>query len=415
MADEEEFSFMEEEIMTSKKPKRQLVASIRRATVSGICFGVLAGLCFAVTEHIVSNKFPEFPDEKIALETSSEPDIKVEATVDANQENTDAKKKDVVLDFDVVQEFYEKFADLSKESKQSIVGVLSYDAEQEERQIYSDQSDCSGIIVAKTSKQVMILTSLQILTEDGIRIRFEDGTTVSGELYSSDTELGLAIVRVPLNKILDSTRKMIKVIHMGESTGLSIGDMVFAFGSPNGELYSAEYGYLTTDGSKKSIEDYEMDVYTTSMGYHSKGYGIICNSDGEMLGLISQNGDTTENCTFYGISKLRVLLENLLNHEEQTYAGITALEIPSDIMSQRNLRSGIYVAEVKEGSPAYEAGIRVGDIIYSVEEYTVTSVVNFYKYLQEYKVGDKITLTILNDPYGSKKEKKVKLTLSGRK
>lgn len=414
MADEEEFSFMEEEIMTSKKPKRQLVASIRKAAVSGVCFGVLAGLCFAVTEHIVFNKFPESTDEKIALETSSEPDIKVEATADVSQEKSDAKKKDLILDFDTIQEFYVQFADLSQRSKQSIVGVFSYASEQEEKQIYSDQSDCSGIIVAKTSKYVMILTSLPILTEDGIRIRFEDGTTVSGELYSSDTELGLAIVRVPLNKILDSTRKMIKVIHMGESTDLSIGDMVFAFGNPNGELYSAEYGYLTTDGSKKSIEDYEMDIYTTSMGYHSKGYGIICNSDGEMLGLISQNGDTTENCTFYGISKLRLLLENLLNREEQTYAGITALEIPSDILSQRSLRSGIYVAQVKEGSPAYEAGIRVGDIVYSVEEYKVTSVVNFYKYLQEYKVGDKITLTILNDPYGSKKEKKVKLTLAGR-
>lgn len=415
MADEEEFSFLEEEIMTSKKKKRQLVASMKKAAVSGACFGVLAGLCFGITEHIVSSAFPESPDEKIALETSSEPDVKVEMTADANNEKMDSKKKDMVWDFYAMQGFCDEFAQLSKKSKQSIVGVLSYDTEQEENQICSDESDCSGIIVAKTSKHVMILTSLSVLTEKGIYICFEDGTTVNGELYSSDTELGLAIVRVPLNKILDSTRKTIKVVRMGESIDLSIGDMVFAFGNPNGELYSAEYGYLTTIGKKKSIEDYEMDMYTTSIGYHSKGYGMICNSDGEMLGLISQNGDTTENCTFYGISKLRLILENLLNHEEQTYTGITALEIPSDVMAQRNLRSGIYVEEVKDGSPAYEAGIRVGDIICTVEDANVTSIVNFYKYIQEYKVGDKITLTILKDPYGSQKEKKVKLTLAGRK
>lgn len=415
MADEEEFSFLEEEIMTSKKKKRQLVASMKKAAVSGVCFGVLAGLCFGITEHIVSSVFPESPDEKIALETSSEPNAKVEATADADEEKVALKKKEIVWDFDAMQEFYAQFSQLSKKSKQSIVGVLSYDMEQEQNQICSDESDCSGIIVAKTNKHVMILTSLPVLTEKGIYICFEDGTTVNGELYSSDTELGLAIVRVPLNKILDSTRKTIKVVPMGESTDLSIGDMVFAFGNPNGELYSAEYGYLTTIGKKKSIEDYEMDMYTTSMGYHSKGYGMICNSDGEMLGLISQNGDTTENCTFYGISKLRLILENLLNHEEQTYTGITALEIPSDVMAQRNLHSGIYVEEVKDGSPAYEAGIRVGDIICAVEDSNVTSIVNFYKYIQEYKVGDKITLTILKDPYGSQKEKKVKLTLAGRK
>ena len=411
---EEEFSFLEEEIMTSKKKKRKLLASVKKAAISGVCFGIIAGICFAVTEHIIANELPETQEEKIALKTSSEPDIDIEATAGANKDKSTSKKKNEALDFNAVQEFNDEFSRLSKKSKQSIVGVLSYDSEQEAKQLYSAQSDCAGIIVAKTSKQVMILTSLQSLTSDGIRIRFEDGTDVDGELYSSDTELDLAIVRVPLNKILDSTRKVIKVIRTGESADLSIGDMVFAFGNPNGELYSAEYGYLTTEGSKKSIEDYEMDVYTTSMGYHSKGYGMICNSDGEMLGLISQNGDSTENCTFYGISKLQIILEKLLNQEEQTYAGITALEIPSNIMSQRNLRSGIYVAEVKEGSPAYEAGIRVGDIICSVEEANVTSAVNFYKYLQEYEVGDRITLTILKDPYGSKKEKKVKLTLSGR-
>lgn len=414
MADEEEFSFLEEEIMTSKKKKRQLVANVKKAAVSGACFGVLAGLCFAVTQHIVSSTFPESTDEKIALETSSEPNTKVEATADANKEKTDSKKKDIICDFDAMQGFFDQFSRLSQKSRQSIVGVLSYDTEQESNQIFSDESDCSGMIVAKTSKHVMILTSLSTLTEDGIHIRFEDGTTVKGELYSSDIELDLAIVRVPLNKILDGTRKTMKVVCMGESTDLSIGDMVFAFGNPNGELYSAEYGYVTTAGKQKSIEDYEMDMYTTSIGYHSKGYGMICNSAGEMLGLISQNGDTTENCTFYGISKLRMILEDLLNHEELTYTGITALEIPSDIMAQRNLRSGIYVEEVKDGSPAYEAGIRVGDIISAIDESDVTSIVNFYKYIQEYKVGDRITLTILKDPYGLKKEKKVKLTLSGR-
>lgn len=414
MAEEEEFSFLEEQIMTSKKKKRKLLASIKKSVISGVCFGIVSGVCLAMTEHMVANKFQETPEEKIALETSSEPNVDVEATADANTEKSNGKKKNEDSDVNVLQDFNEEFYVLSKKSKQSIVGVFSYDAQEESNQIYSNQSECAGTIVAKTSKQVMILTSLRSLTGDGIRICFEDGTEVDGELYSSDTELDLAIVRVPLNKILDSTRKVIKVMHMSESTDLSIGDIVFAFGSPNGELYSAEYGYLTTEGSKKSIEDYEMDIFTTSMGYHSKGYGMICNSYGEMIGLISQNGETTENCSFYGISKLQLILEKLLNQEEQTYAGITALEIPSNIMSQRNLRSGIYVAGVKEGSPAYEAGIRIGDIICSVEEANVTSVVNFYKYLQEYKVGDKIRLTILKDPYGSKKEKKVNLTLAGR-
>ena len=51
MANEEEYSFIEEEIMESKKPKRQMAATIKKATVSGIVFGVVAGLCFSIVSY----------------------------------------------------------------------------------------------------------------------------------------------------------------------------------------------------------------------------------------------------------------------------------------------------------------------------------------------------------------------------
>mgnify|MGYP000828791528 CR=1 FL=1 len=166
----------------------------------------------------------------------------------------------------------------------------------------------------------MVLTNYSKLQADEVVVRFFDGTDIEGSLYGADTRADLAIVAVPLDNLSAKIKEQMKVISFGDSGELSVGSMIFAFGSPNGALYSVEYGYVSGQETEKSIEDYQLDVYTTNMGYHSDGNGIICNAYGELLGMINRQSDTTENCTFYGIGKLKQLVESILNKEKMQSA-----------------------------------------------------------------------------------------------
>lgn len=414
MANEEEYSFIEEEIMESKKPKRQMAANIKKAAVSGIVFGIMAGVCFSIVSYTFGKTAGDPSEEKIALVTSGEPATTNVSETEIPQDKGSVDKKEPVH-HDSILDFHEEFASIAKKSKRSLVGISLYSPEKEESDTYNMSYVSSGIIVAKTQKYLMILTKYSAMATEEVRVSFYDGTTVTGGVYRWDSDLDLAIVRIPLNKLLENTREKLKVIMMDMNAQAVVGDIVYALGNPNGKLFSAEYGYLTLDEEKKSIEDYMVDRYTTSMKYHNKGFGMICNRNGDMIGLIDTSKDDTENCTFYGIDKLQLIIENMLNGVEQCYSGIVATEIPAEMLLNHNLRTGIYVTAVQMDSPAYEAGVLVGDVITDLDGEPVNSIDGYFRALQEHAVGDKVEVTVLRDAFGNQQKKKMKLKLAKRK
>ena len=412
MIEDEEFSFMEEEFMESKKPRRERVALAKKATLCGLCFGLSVGVAFSVVQcaRNIAIKQQNQP-EKITLQISAHPTTQPEET--DKEKSSKAKDKKDTFGFAEMQDFYNQLEALENQCEKSIVGVSDYSSGKQKEQ-YNEQGQITGTIIAKTKSNIMVLTNYSKLQADEVVVRFFDGTDIEGSLYGADTRADLAIVAVPLDNLSAKIKEQMKVISFGDSGELSVGSMIFAFGSPNGALYSVEYGYVSGQETEKSIEDYQLDVYTTNMGYHSDGNGIICNAYGELLGMINRQSDTTENCTFYGIGKLKQLVESILNKEKLTYAGITAEEIPEKILANHSVRGGIYVTAVAENSPAYKAGVLVGDVISAVDGEKITSILNFYECIQKYQVGEKVTVTVLKNPFQNPIEKKRKIKLEAR-
>lgn len=403
MADEKKFSFLEEEVLESKRPRKQLVGRIKRAAISGVVFGVVAACGFHVVDDVFAGEEEEDVPQQIQLGTSATPQ-------ETAQEKMQAQEKDVKLENRMSSAH--KLGRLSKRSKNYLVGVHAVSENNQNAYWYQDDTAVSGVIVAQTKKYLFVLTPYDMIREKKkVQVRFLDDTTVNGVVYQSDAKKNLAIVRVQKQPIQTTTLNKLETVDMAESVLLDVGDEVYALGSPNGMLYSAEYGYITSEKRKRSVEDYQMDAYTTSMLYHSEGNGIICNAEGEMIGIIATSTENTENCTFYGITKLKPVIESLLNETPQIYSGVLACDIPDDRKSGHNLKSGIYVEGVSEDSPAYKAGILVGDVILAVDGEPIHSVVEYYQCLQHYGVDTQVTVTIARNAFEDKKEKKVKMQL----
>lgn len=77
-------------------------------------------------------------------------------------------------------------------------------------------------------------------------------------------------------------------------------------------------------------------------------------------------------------------------------SGISGYSLDEDLANQVGVdqTSGILVASVTNGGPAYEAGIRMGDVITAADGSTVTSFEDLSKLLGSKKPGDTITLTV---------------------
>ena len=97
-------------------------------------------------------------------------------------------------------------------------------------------------------------------------------------------------------------------------------------------------------------------------------------------------------------------IEELLNQTSQRYAGVVAKEIPSVILSKHSLSGGIYVTKIAENSPAFDAGLLVGDVISKIGDMPVKDVIGFYGLLQQYEAGEKVKMTIIRNPFGEQQE-----------
>lgn len=408
MEDKEEFSFIEEEVMQSKKKQRQLFGRVRKAAVSGIVFGITASCGFCAVQAFYMGITKEKTPNEIALTVPTE-----EVTVTEKPKREKDKIKTEEIGIMGIYNFQKKFSKLANQSKRFLVGVAAYDGE--EAEFYEDTEQVAGLVVAQTDKAVFIFTNYSVVKgKEKIYLNFSRENSALGTIYSFDSRMDFAILKVAKSQLTEETAEEIQVATMGESNLLSIGDMVFAFGCPTGKMYSAEYGYITSEAVVENIEDYQLHTFSTSMNSYRDSTGIVCNQEGEIVGILSPQANNNECGQFYGISKLKYMIEELLNKKEQCYAGIIARDIPENVLSGHSLRSGVYVEAVADGSPAYKADIFVGEVIVSIEGEEIHTVKDYYQCLQKYEADDKIVMTVAKDPFVESKERKTTVKLIAR-
>jgi 2-alkenal reductase len=120
--------------------------------------------------------------------------------------------------------------------------------------------------------------------------------------------------------------------------------------------------------------------------------------------------------------------QNTRPNSSGVWLGILGQTLTTDIAQAMNLdanQAGVLVQQVQPNSPASEAGLMSsekqvdvngqqmtvgGDVITAVDGQNVSAIEELIAALQQYKAGDKVTLTILRD--GSEQE--VGVTLAAR-
>jgi serine protease Do len=82
--------------------------------------------------------------------------------------------------------------------------------------------------------------------------------------------------------------------------------------------------------------------------------------------------------------------------QEKPYLGMTIEELTPQLAQNLGISetSGLVVAQVKNNTPAAEAGLKQGDIILEIDQITVKKLEQFNKKIQDYKKGDNILFLI---------------------
>jgi serine protease Do len=258
----------------------------------------------------------------------------------------------------------------------------------------------SGVIV---DSKGYILTNRHVVEKaDRIRVRFEDdppGVQHDAKVIGTDQETDLAVIKVEVDHPLPAAK-------MGNSDGMQVGDWVLAIGSPFGQAGTVTAGIVSAKG--RDIvpgRQFQTFIQTDAAINPGNSGGPLVNLNGEVIGI--NTAILSETNAYAGIgfalpSKTVVDVYNQLTGPEHKVSrgsiGIMfdAVENPA-IARVYGSGTGVPISSVVAGSPADQAGLKVGDTITTVDGKKVTKGSELVSDIASRKPGSKILVGFLRN------------------
>jgi serine protease Do len=181
------------------------------------------------------------------------------------------------------------------------------------------------------------------------------------------------------------------------------GEVVLAFGSPEGLRNTVTFGVVSSVARQIDPDSPMVYIQTDAPINPGNSGGPLVNVDGEVVGIntfiLSQSGGNEGLGFAIPSSVVGVAYQQLrkFGHIHRAQIGIGVQTISPVLAAALNLpRSyGVIVSDVLPGSPALTAGVRVGDILLTVDGRAADSVPYVSFRLMSVDAGAKVRLEVL--------------------
>ena len=255
-----------------------------------------------------------------------------------------------------------------------------------------------------------ILTNRHVVTgATALDIRLKDGRDFVGTLYGVDTLSDLAIVKIAASGLSPAP--------IGTSSGLQVGQVVIAIGSPLGIDYSNSVtsGILsalgrdltvTSDSGGTSLHGLIQTDAAISAGNSG---GPLVDDSGRVIGVTTTVADSAEGIGFaIPINIAKPIMQQALAGAKlsRPFIGISYVALDPTLATTSNLpldhgawvhkedASGNSVDAVVAGGPADKAGIKTGDIITSIEGQPIDATHSLEDTLVQYAPGRTVSIEL---------------------
>ncbi len=393
--EEKRYQFIREQVRPQKKVQACLLLKrLGTLVMAAFIFGGIAGGCIV----FMQNHFRFDSEEVVQIHTytPAPTPTSTSATEPAVKEKRNGKKGLTLSD---MNQLTKKLSAVGTEMDSAIVGVMrKEDTANWLEQHDSVRSVVYGMIFGESGKYFDILTICEVIQQQPlVYVQLMDDTLVEGAILGSDAQLNLAVVRIKKEDIGASILERMTVAKLGTGFALSNGTNLVAVGCPDGILHSVFSGMVTNNSIYVPITDGEIQVYCTDIPYSEDGNGFVLDIEGRVIGVITtafKEETGTAGMAFIKISHITALLGVLQNKGAVPYIGIEGRSLDESVAKAHNLEAGAYLTEVYSGAPAYEAGLRVADVITQINGEKVTGMTDIYNDLLNRKSNDKVIYTV---------------------
>tara|TARA_B100000963_G_scaffold343417_1_gene345220 strand:+ start:3911 stop:5269 length:1359 start_codon:yes stop_codon:yes gene_type:complete len=248
-------------------------------------------------------------------------------------------------------------------------------------------------------------TKIEVTTNENIRYE--------AKLVGTDPYTDIAVLKI-------ETQKLLPYLYFGDSDNTKIGEWVLAIGNPFNLNSTVTAGII----SAKSRDLNKLDrrnqsfIQTDAAVNQGNSGGALVNLNGELIGI--NTAITTISGGFEGYSFAvpsniaRKVFEDIIEFgtNQKGMLGVQGFAISPEFekfINENNIKQseGFYVSKVLENMGAYNAGIKEGDVLISVDDIKIRKFSDLTGYLESKRPGDNVKIGFFRKD--SKKYLNVKL------
>lgn len=263
----------------------------------------------------------------------------------------------------------------------------------------------SGFIIARDG---FILTNSHVVHgATRITVTLSDGRSYPAALIGDDPDSDLAVIRIDAPNLVHA--------ELGGSSDIRVGQLAIAIGNPFGFQATVTAGVVSALGRTLRAQSGRMieNVIQTDAALNpGNSGGPLVNSRGLVIGVNTAIIRPAQGICFATAIDTAKFVAGWLIKEgrfRRAHIGVAGQDTPLHrrVVNFHKLpvETGVLVVSVEKNSPAWAAGLEMGDIIVGFKDQPVPNIATLHRLLLGREIGVKSELTVLR--YTEKLQKAV--------
>ncbi len=271
------------------------------------------------------------------------------------------------------------------------------------------QSLGSGVIVRADG---LIITNNHVV-EGGtdIVVALSDKREFKAKVLQADPRTDLAVLKI------DTRGERLPVVPFADSDQVQVGDLVLAIGDPFGVGQTVTMGIVSALArTQVSASDYQFFIQTDAAINPGNSGGALVTTDGKLAGIntaiYSRSGGNIGIGFAIPANLARRVVEGVEGGQgvRLAWIGATGQSVTSAIAGSLGLPrpGGVLVKDIYPGGPLFNAGVKSGDVVASVDGAAVDDMQSLNYRIATHKPGEAVNVHVES----GKTARDVKVTLS---
>jgi serine protease Do len=260
------------------------------------------------------------------------------------------------------------------------------------------QGQGSGVIVSSSGQ---ILTNNHVVAgADQITVTLPDKREFKAKVVGTDSLTDIAVIKIEGNV------KDLPVASLGNSDALRVGEWVIAIGNPFGLSQTVTKGIVSAKGVHgRGITSYENFIQTDAAINPGNSGGGLFNLSGELIGIntaiLSRSGGFQGIGFAIPVNWAKSIMGDLLadGKVNRGWLGVSIQDINPSLAKALNLNpaKGALISEIFENSPAAKGGIKVGDVVLSINEKPISDANDLRNTVAALRPGENASFEVLRE------------------